>query len=178
MRFVCGHRALDAFHLRASLLRDLAAVFSSSIEELPAAGRRAADAVAFGEKQRHLLLERALEGEAHRLLAREDVRPAVVVATYDGWPAADLRLLAQKLTGIAPSVALLGSRADKAHLVFAQSPGLGHDIPALLRQAVTSLGGRGGGKGDLAQGGGERIDLLDDALAAAARAVRGGVPAA
>jgi alanyl-tRNA synthetase len=62
--------------------------------------------------------------------------------------------------------------------VFAQSAGLGHDIPGLLRQAVTSLGGRGGGKGDLAQGGGDRIELLDDALAAAARVVRGGVPAA
>ena len=83
-----------------------------------------------------------------------------------------------RFTGIAPCVALLGSREDKAHLVFAQTPGLGHDIPALLRQAVTSLGGRGGGKGDLAQGGGDRLDLLDDALAAAARAVRGGVPAA
>jgi alanyl-tRNA synthetase len=178
VRFVCGHRALDAFHLRASLLRDLAAVFSSSIEDLPAAGRRVADALVAGEKERQLLLERALEGEAHRLLAREETRPAVIVATYDGWPAADLRLLAQKLTGLAASVALLGSRADKAHLVFAQSAGLGHDIPGLLRQAVTSLGGRGGGKGDLAQGGGERLDLLDDALAAAARVVRGGVPAA
>jgi len=178
VRFVCGHRALEAFHLRAGLLRDLAAVFSSSIEELPAAGRRAADALVEGEKQRHQLLERALEGEAHRLLARETARPAVVVATYDGWPAADLRLLAQKLTAVAPCVALLGSRADKAHLVFAQSAGRGHDIPGLLRQAVTSLGGRGGGKGDLAQGGGDRLDLLDEALAAAARAVRGSVPAA
>jgi alanyl-tRNA synthetase len=62
--------------------------------------------------------------------------------------------------------------------VFAQSAGRGHDIPGLLRQAVTSLGGRGGGKGDLAQGGGDRLDLLDEALAAAARAVRGSVPAA
>jgi alanyl-tRNA synthetase len=179
VRFVCGHRALQAFHRRASLLGDLAVVFSSSIDDLPSAGRRTMDALLEGEKQRHALLERALEGEAHRLLAREEARPAVIVATYEGWPPADLRLLAQKLTSLAPGVALLGSRADdKAHLVFAQSPGLGHDIPALLRQAVAHLGGRGGGKGDLAQGGGDRIDLLDEALAATARAVRGGVPAA
>ena len=62
----------------------------------------------------------------------------MVVATYEGWPAADLRLLAQKLTAVSSCVALLGSRADKAHLVFAQSAGLGHDIPGLLRQADQS----------------------------------------
>ena len=178
VRFVCGHRALRAFHERARLLGDLAAVFSSSLEDLPAAGRRAMDALVEGDKQRHDLLERALEGEAHRLLARTAARPAVVVAVYDGWPAADLRLLAQKLVAAAPSVALLGSRADKAHLVFAQSPGLGHDVPGLLRQAVTTLGGRGGGRGDLAQGGGERADLLDEVLATAARSVAGDASAA
>ena len=180
VRFVCGHRALEAFHSRAAVLRELAGLFSSSLEDLPAAGRRALDALASAERERRLLLERALEGEARRLLARlEDAsRPALVVATYDGWPAADLRVLAQKLVALAPCVALLGSRADKAHLVFAQSPGLGHDVPALLRAAVATLGGRGGGKGDLAQGGGDRADLLEDALAAAARAVRGDASAA
>jgi alanyl-tRNA synthetase len=178
VRFVCGHRALATFHARSALLGELATVFSSSLEDLPAAGRRAVDALLEGEKQRHLLLERALEGEAHRLLAQAAGRPAVVVATYDGWSAADLRLLAQKLVALAPAVALLGSRADKAHLVFAQSAGLGHDVPALLREAVSALGGRGGGKGDLAQGGGDRVDLLDAVLADAARAVRGGQTAA
>ena len=175
VRFVCGDRALRAFHSRDALLRELATTFSSAFEDLPAAARRALDARIEGERERHALLERALEGEAHRLLAATTgTRPATVVATYEGWPAADLRLLAQKLVALAPSVALLGSRADKAHLVFAQSPGLGHDIPALLRQAVAELGGRGGGKGDLAQGGGDRADLLDEVLAAAARAVQGG----
>jgi alanyl-tRNA synthetase len=178
VRFVCGHRALQAFRVRDGLVRDLAAVFSSSLEDLPSAGRRAVEALVEGEKRRHDLLERALEGEAHRLLARTAARPAVVVATYEGWPAADLRLLAQKLVAAAPCVALLGSRADKAHLVFAQSPGLGHDVPGLLGQAVATLGGRGGGKGDLAQGGGERASLLDEALAAAARVVRGDASAA
>ena len=99
--------------------------------------------------------------------------PALVSPIYDGWAAADLRSLAQRLVALAPCVALLGSRSDKAHLVFAQSEGLGHDIPALLSAAALVVGGRGGGKGNLAQGGGDRLDRLDEALAAAAAAVRG-----
>ena len=73
---------------------------------------------------------------------------------------------------LAPCVALLGSRSDKAHLVFAQSEGLPHDVPTLLRTAVEHLGGRGGGRGNVAQGGGERADLLDEALERAAATVR------
>jgi alanyl-tRNA synthetase len=95
-----------------------------------------------------------------------------VVAAYEGWPAADLRVLATRLVQAAPCVALLGSRADKAHLVFAQSEGLPHDVPLLLKAGVETLGGRGGGRGNLAQGGGDRIDGLDSALAAAAAAVK------
>jgi alanyl-tRNA synthetase len=178
VRFVCGHRARRLFHAREAVLRDLATTFSSAVEDLPAAGRRAALSLVEGGRERQALLERALEGEAHRLLAGAPDRPATIVAAYDGWPAADLRLLAQKVVALAPSVALLGSRADKAHLVFAQSAGLGHDIPALLREAVATLGGRGGGKGDLAQGGGDRVDRLDEALAGATRALRPNTPAA
>jgi alanyl-tRNA synthetase len=95
-----------------------------------------------------------------------------VTASLDGWPANDLRLLAQRLVSLAPCVALLGSRAEKAHLVFAQSDGLRHDIPALLRDAVERLGGRGGGRGNLAQGGGDRVEKLEETLARAAEAVK------
>jgi alanyl-tRNA synthetase len=56
-------------------------------------------------------------------------------------------------------------------LVFAQSEGLPHDVPALLRAAVAELGGRGGGRGNLAQGGGDRVERLDAALAAARAAL-------
>jgi alanyl-tRNA synthetase len=60
--------------------------------------------------------------------------------------------------------------------VFAQSEGLGHDVPGLLREAAAVVGGRGGGKGSLAQGGGERLERLDEALAQAAARVGGTVP--
>ena len=64
-------------------------------------------------------------------------------------------------------VALLAGRSDKAQLVFAQSEGLPHDVPGLLKAAVAKLGGRGGGRGNFAQGGGERVELLEQALAEA-----------
>ena len=80
-------------------------------------------------------------------------------------------MLATRLVALAPCVALLGSRSDKAHLVFAQSEGLPHDVPALLKAAVEHLGGRGGGRGNLAQGGGDRVERLDEALARARAAL-------
>jgi alanyl-tRNA synthetase len=187
--FVCGHRALDAVARRRDVLDRLVSTLSAPLDELPAAARKAKDDLAAAERQARGLLERALEGEARRLLdeARRGtagatsasppsdppgVPPTLVVAAYDGWSPGDLRVLAQRLVALAPCVALLGSRADKAHLVFAQSDGLTHDVPGLLRAAVEHLGGRGGGRGNLAQGGGDRLDLLEEALGRARDAVR------
>jgi len=52
-------------------------------------------------------------------------------------------------------------------VVVAQADGLPHDVPGLLKHALGPLGGRGGGKGNLAQGGAERADQLESALRAA-----------
>jgi alanyl-tRNA synthetase len=179
--FACGHRALAAIAERQSVLDRLVSLLSAPLAELPETARKVKEDVAALERRSRDLLERALDGEARRLLhdaggttGPSAEGPALIVAAYDGWPAADLRVLGQRLVAIAPCVALLASRADKAHLVFAQSEGLPHDIPGLLKAAVESLGGRGGGRGNLAQGGGERLDLLDGALARAAETVRAG----
>ena len=178
--FVCGHRALAAIARRQGVLDRLVSTLSAPLDDLAAAAQKAKDDLADGERRAKGLLDRALEGEARRLLAeaRGDgpaptpASPALVVAAFDGWPPNDLRILATRLVGLSPCVALLGSRADKAHLVFAQSEGLPHDVPALLKAAVEHLGGKGGGRGNLAQGGGERLDLLDEALARATETVR------
>ena len=195
VRFVCGHRALAAVRGRGAVLDRLGALLSAPPEALPEAAARVLESLTEANRRGADLLERALEGEARRLLAGmapdafgggegcstsgtasaapHAVPPALVAVTYDGWTAAELRALAQRLVVLAPCVALLASRGDKVHLVFAQSEGLGHDIPALLRTAAEAVGGRGGGRGNLAQGGGDRLDRLDEALATAAAAVRG-----
>ncbi len=172
IRFVCGHRALAAMHRRQRVLDEVGAAFSSGLEGLPEAAHRTLEQLRESERRERDLLDRAMEGEARRLLAEAGGVPALVTRAYDGWPAADLRILAGRLVALAPCVALLGSRADKAYLVFAQSEGLPHDVPALLREALTLVGGRGGGRGNLAQGGGDRPEGLDDALAKAEQTVR------
>jgi alanyl-tRNA synthetase len=177
--FVCGHRALAASSLRRKTLGQLVAVLSAPLGELPEVAQKTKDDLAESERQRRGLLERALEGEARRLLdeargttAPPPSEPPVIVAAYEDRSPGELRVLAQRLVELTPCVAVLGSRSEKTHVVVAQSDGLPHDVPALLRSAVEPLGGRGGGRGNLAQGGGEHPELLDEALARVADAVR------
>ena len=171
VRFVCGERAVAAFRARASALNQVGTLLSSPLEDLPASVARLQEKLVETTRRGREMAERALRGEAARLLGAAG-SPAVVAAVYEGWPADDLRALAQHLVGGGTCVALLASRAEKVHLVFAQSEGLPHDVPALLRQALAEIGGRGGGRGNLAQGGSDSAAGLEAALARAERTVR------
>jgi alanyl-tRNA synthetase len=170
--FVCGHRALATVATQRTILDSLVSILSAPVGELPEVARKAKDDLTESARRERGLRQRALEGEARRLLAEGNAE--VIVAAYEGWGPADLRVLAQRLVELAPCVALLGARADKAHIVFAQSGGLPHDIPALLREAVERLGGRGGGRGNMAQGGGDRPEILEQVLEETAARVRSG----
>ncbi|HET8643852.1 MAG TPA: DHHA1 domain-containing protein, partial [Vicinamibacteria bacterium] len=86
--------------------------------------------------------------------------------------AAQLRPLAVRLTDEVPCVALLAGRGPAVQLVFARSEHLPHDVAGALRAALDELGGRGGGRGRMAQGGSERTQGLEDALERAAALLR------
>jgi alanyl-tRNA synthetase len=167
--FVCGDRARRAFHEHAQTLDAVTQVLSVPASGVREAVTRLLEQQTSDARKLADLQERALEGEARRLLA--DAKGAVVLASYEGWPAADLRSLALHLVRLRPCVALLGSQAEKAHLVFAQADGLPHDVPGLLKQALVHVNGRGGGRGNVAQGGGDRLEGLPAALQDAARQV-------
>lgn len=172
VHFVCGHRALGLVRQRNQVLESVCGSLSAAVTALPQAAHQLVERLAEADKRGRELLEAALEGEARRLFSEALGSPAVVARVYDGRPAQDLRLLAMKLVRVGPALALLGSRADKAHLVFAQSDGLGYDLAGLLKDALAAVGGRGGGRGNLLQGGGDRIERLDEAVAVAAAAAR------
>ena len=173
VRFLCGHRAVAAFGHDRGILDRLGALFSTPPAELPDAAGRALTQVAELTRRNRDLQEQALAAEARRLFMESGPSsPALVVATYDQWPAADLRTLALALVSLGPCVALLGSRADRAYVTLAQSEGLRHDLPALLQQALRELGGKGGGRGNVVQGAGDRLDALAPVLEKLAAKVR------
>src|SRR5204863_2295725 len=100
--------------------------------------------------------------------------PSIVVArVFDDRDAESLKHLALALIAHANVVALLGSRDhDTARLVFARSADASGDMNALMRQACEIVDGRGGGKADMAQGGGKNVDAINEALAAAEKSLR------
>jgi alanyl-tRNA synthetase len=172
VRFVCGQRAVDAFRDRARALDRLSALFSAPLAGLAEAAEKTQARLAEAERAAKELREQALEAEAQRLAARAEGSPAVVTAVFDGRSPDELRAVALRAVAQRPCVVLLGSRGEKAQIVFAQTAGLPYDVPALLREAAAKLGGRGGGRGDVAQGGGDRVEALEEALSAAAAEVR------
>ena len=176
VRFLCGGRALRAFHAQERLASQLAALLSAAPSAQPEAVQRLLDQGLADRRGHEVLLERALRMEAQVLLAQaaaEGGSPTIVVARLDDRSPDELQGLALALVAAGPCVALLGAASTKAHLVFAQAPGLGLDLPALLKESVALLGGRGGGRGDLARGGGDRVELLDEALARARKGACG-----
>lgn len=173
VRFVCGHRALEAFASRVAVLDRLRSVLSAPLEGLAEAAGRLVARTAETEKQLREVRAASLDTEAGRLHAAAD--GGVVQARLDGWDAAELRGLAQRVVARGSVVALLGGVSGdppSAQLVFARSDDVPHDVVALLRAALPAVEGRGGGRGTLAQGGGPKTSGLPDALDEAARAVR------
>ena len=94
----------------------------------------------------------------------------VVAQEAKGLDAAGMRQLSDTLLArLKSGVVILGRSSDgKVSLIVRTSPDLLTRVPAgkVINELATIVGGRGGGKPDMAEGGGSRPDKLADALEA------------
>ena len=167
IEFVAGTRALADYRKANKSARELAALFSTGRDDAPHLAAQVIEENKELHRRVRALEELAAGVEAEKLLA--GARDGVIVQVFDGRDAESLKKLAHALIANPQTIALLGSRdKDTARLVFARSTDASGDMSALMREACAMLDGRGGGKSDMAQGGGKNVGKLDDALADAA----------
>jgi alanyl-tRNA synthetase len=137
--------------------------------ELPSAVERVQNEAKDLRKSIVRLQESLASHEAGRLLimsGRLEGRRAIVEVIAD-WEAPGLKAIAAALSAESGVVAVLVSATSPAFVVAACSADIDVDANSIVRHLTTRFGGRGGGKADLAQGGGLTGD--PNAIAEAAR---------
>jgi alanyl-tRNA synthetase len=171
VEFVCGHRALEEYRLANQTAVTIARAFSVAREGAPELVAKTLQEIKSLKKRMRELLELAMTAEAAQMLKENEAAtgPKIIQVIFENRDPEELRLLASKITQQGSAIALLASRdASSARLVFARSADLPQNLGQTLAEACQTLGGRGGGKPDMAQGGGSDLSKLEDAMNQAA----------
>lgn len=176
IEFVAGMRALTDYRRANKSARAIAGLFSAGRDDIPELAARAIEENKHLHRRVRTLEEIAARVEAEELLAAATMtngRERIVTKVFDNRDADSLKQLALSLISHPSIIALLGSRdSAAARLVFARSPDASGDMSVLMREACAKLDGRGGGRPDLAQGGGKNLERLDEAIAQAEQSVK------
>ena len=154
--FLCGGRTLAGYRALRDAVAGSVRALSVLPAELPAAIERLQ---ADGKDLRRQIKDFQAKLAAQEADALADAAAAVggvtaVVAALPGWDAAGLKSIAARIVERPGRVAVLVGEPAPAAIVVARSAGLTLDAGALLRQLVERHGGKGGGRPELAQGGG------------------------
>ncbi|MBC8030148.1 MAG: hypothetical protein H7Z16_08550 [Pyrinomonadaceae bacterium] len=172
IEFLAGGRALADYRRANKTARAVAALFSSARDDAAKLTARMLEENKDLHRRVRALEEIAARVEADDLIAAAPPTAAdtrVIAHVFQNRDAESLKHLARALISHPRTIALLGSRDEEtARLVFAKSADTVGDMNALMREACAMLDGRGGGKPDLAQGGGHNVEKLQEAINIAA----------
>jgi alanyl-tRNA synthetase len=168
IEFVAGVRALADYRKANRSSREIAGLFSAGRDDTPHLAAHLIEENKELHRRVRMLEETAATAEAEQMFSQtnaSDNGSRVVTRVFDGRDADALKKLAHALMAKPKTIALLGSREEgTARLVFARSADAQGDMSSLMREACALVEGRGGGKPDMAQGGGKNVDKLQEAI--------------
>ena len=156
VEFLCGSRALARFRTLGDAVAGSIRTLSVAPEELPDAIARAQAENKDLRRVMRGLTEQLAVHEAARLVAEAATVGGVklVAGSFDGWDAAGLKALATAVASHPGAVAVCLSAAPPLLAAVARSADTTIDAASLLKDLIARFGGKGGGKAELAQGGG------------------------
>jgi len=167
--FVCGGRALKALETYRDAVSGSVRVLSVLPHELPAAVERVHNESRDLRKALARLQERLADVEAARMVQGAetvgDIR--LVMQAIAGWDAAGLKTMAAAMSREAGVVAVLVTDVSPCSIVVARAADVAVDAGQMLKALTSKFGGRGGGRPELAQGGG--LQAAPEEILSAAR---------
>ncbi|MBK5254654.1 MAG: alanyl-tRNA editing protein [Vicinamibacteria bacterium] len=170
VEFVCGRRALgrirewrEVFSLTSRVLSVVPKDLALAIERLQA------DNKSLSRTARELQSQLAVHKAAELVSAgvRADDERIVVVHAFEGWDASGLNAVASAAAASSGVCAAVFSASTPALVVVARASDVGLNASAVVKALIARFGGKGGGKPELAQGGGLQGDIAE--MVAAAR---------
>jgi alanyl-tRNA synthetase len=175
---VTGPEAVALVHEEEKQLARAASALRGSSRDLAAKAEQAASRIRELERELEQVQKKAAAAKSSQLAheARDVNGVKVLAARHENGDPESLRELADKLRDqLKSGIVVLGGEKDgKATLLVAVTPDLSKKYKAgdLVKELSKTLGGRGGGKPELAQAGGGDPAQLDAALARAYDLVR------
>jgi alanyl-tRNA synthetase len=174
IEFAAGEAAVKASQERDDILGEAADVLRVPADQLPKTASRFFEEWKDQQKEIERLKEDLAKARLKTLTAEaQDIDGLKVVVQKMGMADIDELLKAASLLAEQDCVALLGSETGKLVAAVGKS-GLAKGVKAgnIIKAAAKALGGGGGGKPELAQGGGPNVAKLDEALKAGTEAMR------
>jgi alanyl-tRNA synthetase len=155
LTFVCGSRALRSHSALRDIVTGATRVLSVTPAELPASiERMQAD---LKDRDRAIKnLQEVLAGHTAGILRKNAATIGPyrgVLIAQPGWDAAALRTLAAAIVTEPGMIAVVAGAGKPTPVVVARSNDVPIDTGAWMKRATTELGGRGGGRPELSQGG-------------------------
>ncbi len=154
--FVCGLRALTAFAALRHVTQEAARALSLGVPEIPEAVSRLQGQIKDQQKVIRELQEQVTARLAEELRASAVVGnngTRIVVRAQAGWDANAIKFLASAIVSSPGFVVVIVGDGSPAPVVVARSSDVAFDAGAWMKAATSDLGGRGGGRPELAQGG-------------------------
>ncbi|HXW07973.1 MAG TPA: alanyl-tRNA editing protein [Vicinamibacterales bacterium] len=156
IEFVCGVRALREHERMRTAVTGSVRHLSVLPAELPEAIQRLQSENRDQKRRLRDLETRVADQQAIELAAAAEPlgRVRLVAALLDGWQPSGLKAVAACIVRQPDHLAVLLSGPVPFQIVVARSANLADDAAALLRALTGAFGGKGGGRPELAQGGG------------------------
>jgi alanyl-tRNA synthetase len=175
IRAITGVNAYERFREDELLIEQAASGLKTSRAELPAVIGKLQDDLKKARREADELRMKIASGavassSANGSEAREVAGVQVLAREASGLDAAGMRQLSDTLLArIKSGVVVLGRNSDgKVSLIVRTSDDLTNRVPAgkVIKELAPIIGGKGGGKADMAEGGGSQPEKLSEALEA------------